>query len=480
MDSLKIAAVGVFWTACTLVIYAYVGYPILVSILSRLFGKTPRPPELAPRDLPSVSLLISAYNEEAVIARRIETALSTDYPVDRFEIVVASDGSNDGTVEIVRRYASQGVRLLDYKERRGKSEVLNASVAELSGDIVLFSDANTETEPDAVRKLARWFADPEIGAVCGRLILYDACTSRNVDGLYWKYENHLKRCDARIGGLLGANGAVYALRKSLFRPIPTGTIIDDFVIPLQAKLEFGISIVYECEAIAREETAMDVHAEFRRRSRIGSGGCQCIGLLWPLLNPLHGWIAFTFFSHKICRWICPLAMVAVALANLVLLDRPFYQAALATQVLFYFVAGLAAFVPGRSRPVRILRLTTMFVAMNAALSVGIWRWLAGQQKGSWNRTVRAAEVAAGAVGGLPGFRVANSPIRGEAIYDMNTRNDGRATPALFDSPPNLAPVAASSAVPGSPQPHATALHALTHTKHESLALPDLVTGATDD
>src|SRR6266404_9494054 len=191
MDSPQILAVIVFWTGACLAVYAYLGYPLLVSILARAFGKKATPPKLADEKLPSVSQLICAYNEDAVIAERIETALATDYPADRFEIVVASDGSNDRTAEIVKRYASRGVRLLDYKERRGKAEVLNASVPELSGDIVLFSDANTAVEPDATRKLARWFVNDTVGAVCGRLILHDMRTSRNVDGVYWRYENHL-------------------------------------------------------------------------------------------------------------------------------------------------------------------------------------------------------------------------------------------------------------------------------------------------
>jgi len=412
MNALQVFAAIVFWTSACLAVYSYLGYPFLVSILARAFGKKIRPPKLGDEELPSVSQLICAYNEEAVIAARIETALATDYPAERLEIVVASDGSSDRTAEIVKGYASAGVRLLNYKERRGKAEVLNASVPELSGDIVLFSDANTEVQPDATAKLARWFTDHSVGAVCGRLILHDGQTSRNADGLYWKYENYLKRSEASLGGLLGANGAIYALRKDLFRPVPRGTIIDDFVIPLQAKLVSGCKIIYDGEAVAREETAVDVRSEFRRRSRIGAGGCQCIGLLWPLLNPGHGWVAFTFLSHKICRWLCPFALLGMLLCNLALLERPIYQMTMAAQAIFYLGAGVAGYLPGRSRVVRLMRLPAMFVGMNAALLVGMWRWLAGRQKGTWNRTMRTAEVAAAESPSLR-FFAGNGSVRNE-------------------------------------------------------------------
>ncbi|HEV3447065.1 MAG TPA: glycosyltransferase family 2 protein [Gemmataceae bacterium] len=444
MDSLQTLAVIIFWTSACLAVYAYLGYPLLVSILARVFGKKARPAEVADEELPSVSQLICAYNEDAVIAERIETALATDYPAERFEIVVASDGSSDRTAEIVKRYAARGVRLLDYKERRGKAEVLNASVPELSGDIVLLSDANTEIEPAATRKLARWFADDAVGAVCGRLVLHDVRTSRNVDGLYWRYENHLKRCDASLGGLLGANGAIYALRKDLFRPVPRGTIIDDFVIPLQAKLDSGCRIIYDCEAVAHEETAVDVRSEFRRRSRIGAGGCQCIGLLWPLLNPAHGWVAFTFFSHKICRWLCPIAMLGLLLCNLALLERPLYQVTMATQAMFYLGAGLASYLPGRSPAVRLLRLSSMFVGMNAALLVGIYRWLAGRQKGTWNRTVRTAEIAAAAASNASKLSVVRIKAHQQDMLDVSM--DEELSQNLSDSSPDMAPVGASSAV----------------------------------
>jgi cellulose synthase/poly-beta-1,6-N-acetylglucosamine synthase-like glycosyltransferase len=342
-----------------------------------------------------ISVLIAAHNEEAVIAERIQNALAMDYPPDKLEIVVASDGSEDGTAEIVRRFAYLGVRLLDYAHRRGKAAVLNSAIKEVNGDIVLLSDANTWIDPQSALKLVRWFHDPRVGVVCGRLVLTDSHTGRNADGAYWQYETFLKRCEGQLGALLGANGAIYAIRREVYAPIPNDTIIDDFVIPLLAKVRTDCAIVYDCEAVAREETAPDFASEFRRRSRIGAGGFQSIGILWRLLNPAHGWVAFTYLSHKVLRWLCPFFLIGMLVTNPLLWEHPLYFAILMGQVAFYLTALVGAYLPPHSRPLkplRLLRLITMFTGMNMALLVGCWRWLRGSQKAAWSRTVRLAEV----------------------------------------------------------------------------------------
>jgi cellulose synthase/poly-beta-1,6-N-acetylglucosamine synthase-like glycosyltransferase len=385
-----------FWVCAALVVYAYSIYPALVWCLSRVLGRREKTaPAIHDGELPAVTLLIAAYNEEAVIAERLENALRADYPATRLRIVVASDGSADRTAEIVRGFADCGVALLDYKARRGKSSVLNSAMAEIDSDVVLLSDANTHIHPTAARKLARWFADPEVGAVCGRLVLTDPQTGANVDSVYWKYETFLKKCDARLGGLLGSNGAIYAIRRSLYVPIPDSTIVDDFVIPLLMKQAHGCHILYDSTAVATEEAASDVRAEFRRRTRIGAGGFQAIALMWRLLDPRRGWVAFTFLSHKILRWLCPfflLAMLATSLA-LALVGHSTYRYALALQLAFYTVSLVASRVPGRAAILKPLRLATMFTSMNAALLIGFCRWLRGSQKSAWERTIRLAEAA---------------------------------------------------------------------------------------
>ncbi len=381
-----------FWMCLAGVGFAYVGYPLIVWCLARCFGRRQRAEPLRDDDLPMLSLLIAAHNEEAVIDERLRNALALDYPADKLEIVVACDGCRDATAAIVRCYASRGVRLLECPQRRGKATALNEAFAVLSGDIVMLSDANTNTKATAARQLVRWFRDPSVGAVCGRLVLINPGTGRNVDSLYWKYETFLKRCEGRLGTLLGANGAIYAIRRELFQPIPANTILDDMVIPLLARLRTGCAIIYDPRAVAYEETPADVRDEFRRRSRIGAGGFQSLGLLGKLLDPRRGWIAFTFFSHKVLRWLCPFLLVGMLLSSLLLHEDSFYAAALLSQGIFYALALALNWIPGQPKLIKVLRLTTMFTSMNAALLMGFWLWLSGGQKAAWRRTARLPEM----------------------------------------------------------------------------------------
>jgi cellulose synthase/poly-beta-1,6-N-acetylglucosamine synthase-like glycosyltransferase len=387
---LPIFAKLIFWICTATVIAVYIGYPILIFVLSRLFGRNPLPPRQVADELPSVSLLIAAFNEEIEIEARILNALALDYPRDKLEIVIASDGSTDRTNDIVRKYAAQGVRLFAYEQNRGKTTVLNTSVPQLRGEIVVLSDANTHMAADAVRRLASWFRDSAIGVVCGRLVLTDPRTGRNVDGVYWKYETFLKKCESRLGALLGSNGAIYAIRKSLFPFVRPGTLIDDFVIPLDAKRQSGCRIIYDTRAVACEETAPTIRAEFRRRVRIGAGGYQSIGMLWPLLSPVHGWVAMTFFFHKILRWTCPFFLIGSLATNAVLLGSPLYDWLFAGQVGFYAAALAGNWIPARPRWLRYLRLPTLFTSMNIALFFGFFRWLFGKNTGVWKRTDRTA------------------------------------------------------------------------------------------
>jgi cellulose synthase/poly-beta-1,6-N-acetylglucosamine synthase-like glycosyltransferase len=376
------------WTALGLVGYSYVVYPFFVWICSRGFGGRDAAPLLDDPDLPTVTLLIAAHNEERWIRARVENALAVDYPPEKFEILVASDGSRDATAPIVREFAERGVRLLDFQQNRGKATVLNDAVPQAGGAIIVFSDANTLFEPMAIRSLVRWFAEPKIGAVCGRLVLTDPETGKNVDSLYWKYETFLKKCESRLGALLGANGAIYALRREDYVPIPPDTIVDDFVIPLVARLRTGRGVIYDSDAVAHEECPPGIADEFGRRARIGAGGFQSIVRLWPLLLPSQGWISLTFFSHKILRWLCPFLLIAALFANLVCLDRPWGPPLLVAQIAFYAVSLAGRLTSGVGIVSRLFRLPAMFTSMNLALLCGFWRWVSGRQRGIWQRTTR--------------------------------------------------------------------------------------------
>lgn len=377
--------------------YAYLGYPVVIWLASRFFGRPYRSGVPSDEKLPTVTLLIAAYNEESEIARRLVNALSIRYPKGKFEVVIASDGSTDGTVAIARGFADPRVRVLAFPNRRGKSAVLNDVIANhVRSEVVVLSDANVWNDPDSVRRLASWFRDRKMGVVCGRLVLTDPSSGKNVDSLYWKYETFLKKCESQLGALLGSNGGIYAIRRSAYTPIPDNTLVDDFVIPLVARLRTGCRIVYDQDALAWEETPSSMAAEFHRRARIGAGGFQSIGILRRLLLPGHGWVAFTFLSHKVLRWLCPFFLLTALAANAVLAAMdPTYLGLLAAQLAFYAMSLASAWVPSRPRVLKVLRLPAMFTAVNAALLVGFCRWMRGPGNGTWRRTART-EPATGA------------------------------------------------------------------------------------
>ena len=390
----------ILWCSAGATVYTYLVYPVLIRLLAKSFPqragatvarhRTGAADSSVPEELPFVSLVIAAYREETVILDRLHNAMQLDWPADRFEVLIGCDGDEDLTGELVRSFGDSRVRLVQYPQRRGKASVLNDTIPRARGDIIVLSDANTMMQPDAICQLARHFADPEVGGVCGKLELIDSLSGRNVDGLYWRYENFLKRQEGRFGAVLGVNGAIYAMRKELFTPIPANTIIDDFLIGMRIH-RTGRRLLFDESAIAREETPPHIRDEFHRRSRIGAGGFQSLVWLWPLLSPLYGRVAFALWSHKVLRWFCPAFLVAAMFSNLLLAGDPFYLRVLLVHELFYLVALAGMLWMQGHRAARWMRLPAMFVSMNAALAVGFWRWLGGIRGGTWKRTERTAE-----------------------------------------------------------------------------------------
>jgi glycosyltransferase involved in cell wall biosynthesis len=388
MSPLEVVVSVLFWVSVGVVAYAYLGYPIVAWAMAAVFGRRREAPGECNEEAVFVSVLIIAHNEEDVIAARVENALALEYGADRYEIIVASDGSTDRTASIAGRTGDPRVRVLDSAIQRGKAAVLNEIIPELRGDIVVLSDANTFLESNALRRFVPWFCDAAVGVVVGRLVLTDPARGKNVDSLYWRYETFLKQMDARLNALLGANGGVYALRRSLFVPLPDDTLVDDFVLPLLIRLRTGRDIVYDPAIVAHEETSANLRCEFRRRSRIGAGGFQSLKLLWRLLSPTRGWIAFTFASHKVLRWVCPFLLLGALVGNALLLDHGVYRLAFSAQAVFYLAAAVGAILPGSGPAVRMLRLTSLFTSMNVALLTGFWQWAVGIRGGTWNRTAR--------------------------------------------------------------------------------------------
>ncbi len=387
-----------FWCAALLLLHTYFFYPLFLfamegvaqvfhTVRSRKEAE-PRRQEPRVRLAPSVSLVVAAYNEASCIRQKLENSLALRYPAERFEVVIGSDGSSDGTDEIVQQCPDPRVRL-SAAPRAGKTTVLNRCIPMARGDIIVLSDANTMIEPEAVEALVRHFEDPEVGAVCGKLRLYNPTQQDYEESAYWSYESLIKRYEGKRGAVVGANGGLYAIRRKLFTQLPPSTIVDDFVIPLRI-LEQGYKVVYEAEAVAHEETTEDYGKEFGRRARIAAGNFQSLLLVPGLLLPTAGFRAFAFWSHKLLRWCAPALMAVALLANLFLLDSVFYQVTLLAQALFYALAwlGKTGALKGTGR--RAASVAYYFVVMNLAIVVGFWRFARNAQKAAWDRTARAS------------------------------------------------------------------------------------------
>jgi cellulose synthase/poly-beta-1,6-N-acetylglucosamine synthase-like glycosyltransferase len=374
-----------FWACVGLMLYTYLLYPLLIIVWARLFRRHTPAGEL---DLPTVSMVIAAYNEEDVIGKKLRNCLALDYPAERIEFLLGSDGSTDQTNEILSDCVDARIRAFLYQERAGKLNVLNKIVPAARGDILVFSDANTMYESDAVQKLVRHFEDLTVGGVCGRLILMNPNDSDGGrgEGLYWRYENVLKRAEGLIYTVIGANGAIYAIRRELFRPLPARAVVmDDFLIPLRV-LEQGQRVVYDPDARAIESTSPDMHGEFTRKVRIAAANFNAIPHILGLLNPLRGFVALALWSHKMVRWSVPFLAIGALVTNALLLDVDrVYVVTLSLQLIAY-VGAIIGYLGDRLFHRSGLFLPFYYlVTMNLAVLLGFWRSVTRTQEVAWER-----------------------------------------------------------------------------------------------
>ena len=350
-----------FWIAVAVPLYVYIGFPVLLWLLAALVRRAPRPQPIEP----SVSLLVAAYNEAAVIADKIRNSLALDYPGDKLEIVVASDGSEDATADIVRSFEAENsgrVRLLNYPLNRGKMAALNDALPELRGDIVAFSDATSMLAADSLRILVQSFSDPRVGAASGvyRLLKKDQTQHGPQEDIYWKYETFLKVQEARLGAFTGAHGSLFAIRRALY-PFPSeNTINDDFTIPMRI-LAHGYRVAYEPAAVACEE-AHEMEG-FSRRVRITAGNIEQLREIKSLLWPPRPFVLFCLLSHKFGRLLVPAFMLIALATNIALRGQFPYNWLLVGQALFYCLAALGGTVDLKPK---ILRLPYYFCMVNAA------------------------------------------------------------------------------------------------------------------
>lgn len=393
------------WLALALVIFSYVGYPVVLVVWDglreaftalRFVGGGPdRREELEPKEWPRLTLVFSAFDEESCIEEKIANCLALDYPQDRLEILVGCDGCTDRTAALARRAGGGRVRVHELSPRSGKASVLNRLVPAAQGDVVVLTDANVMLDRGALRALARRFREPSVGAVVGRLRLVDAKGREQEEGIYWRYETFLKYYEGKHGCVLGANGGIYAIRRLLFSPLSADTITDDFVIPVRISVR-GWRVLFAADALAFEEPALDADQEFVRRARIGAGNWQALARVPDLLDPRIGFLWFAFVSHKLVRWATPFLLGIALATNAILAGREGawgYRALLLAQVGFYALA-LAGRLGAAGRARRLAAVAHYFVAMNAALAVGFWRFARGTQAAAWQRTARASARAA--------------------------------------------------------------------------------------
>lgn len=377
----------VFWILVVLVGYVYAGYPLLLLILARAGG---RKSEEDGETCPPVTLLISAFNEEDCIAEKLDNSLALDYPRDKLEIVVISDGSDDRTDAIVREYENRGVRLLRMHERGGKTLGLNAGIESAHGEIVVFSDANAMYRIDAVRALVAPFADSDVGAVIGESsYVQPNSDSGRSESLYWRYETAIKRCESALGSVVGGDGAIYAVRKELYRPMAADAL-SDFVNPLQV-VEQGRRCVYEPRAVSVEEAAGSFDKEFRRKVRIVNRGWRAVMSMKRLLNPArYPVFAWKLISHKLLRWLAPLFLAGVLVANIFLLGNGWvYWVLFVAQLVFYGLASLGALARKSHELSKLLYVPYYFCLVNAASARGIIEAHRGRTYTTWS-TAREA------------------------------------------------------------------------------------------
>jgi cellulose synthase/poly-beta-1,6-N-acetylglucosamine synthase-like glycosyltransferase len=381
-----------FILSLVLTAYAYVGYPVLIFILSRLFSRPVRKADITPK----VSLIITAYNEERDIAAKLDNTLALDYPLDKLELIVASDCSSDRTDEIVRSYGVRGVCLHRRPERLGKSVAQNHAVKLASGEILVFSDATTMYAPDAVRQIVRSFADPQVGCVAGQLIYVDQATTAVGQGCrsYWNYEKFIKESESRAGSLIGVSGCLYAVRRSSYARLALD-MSSDFVIATEIHLQ-GQRTVYERDAVAMEDTNKRSRDEFRMRVRIIEQTFSAMHRYGAALDlRQHGLFAFQLISHKVMRYAVPFFLLAALVLNLLLAgESPFYRLAIIAQAAFYLAAA-AGWLGERLRlRLGVLALPYYFVLANAASVVAFIQFMRGNAHVLWE-PIRESRAASG-------------------------------------------------------------------------------------
>ena len=387
-----------FWILFFIVFYAFIGYGILLYIIIRirrmigLKSKTLIDPEYEPE----VTLFVAAYNERDYIDAKVKNSLSLEYPAEKVKHVWVTDGSNDGTPDLLRTY--EGIEVHHLDARGGKIGAMNRGMQFVKTPIVIFSDGNTMLGHESIRRIVNLFGDPKVGCVSGEKRIFgketDAAAGAG-EGLYWKYESTLKKWDAELYSVVGAAGELFAIRTELFQEVEKDTLLDDFIISLRVAQK-GYTIQYDPEAYAIETASANVKEELKRKVRISAGGIQSVVRLASLLNIFkYGTLSFQYISHRVLRWtLAPLALLFLIPIGLILaleegiFQFGFYSILFWLQILFYAAALLGWYLENKSIKVKVLFVPYYFFIMNLSVFLGFKRYLKGSQSVNWERAKR--------------------------------------------------------------------------------------------
>jgi cellulose synthase/poly-beta-1,6-N-acetylglucosamine synthase-like glycosyltransferase len=376
----------IFWTLILLILYCYFGYPLILKILA-LYAQRP----IQKRSFePSLTVVISVYNEENVIEQKIRNLLSLDYPPEKIEIWIGSDGSDDRTNPYVQNIQDPRVHLLASPKRRGKMATLNDLIQHVRSEVIVFADARQMFARDALRQLVANFADPVVGCVSGELMFSskEGATAKGVN-FYWNYEKKIRKLESQIHSMLGATGAIYAIRRELYTPIPPNVVLDDMYVPLKI-VEKGFRAVFDETAKAYDEVADSPREEHRRKARTLFGNYQLFFLLPQLFNPFQSPVAIQLFSHKFLRVIIPFFMIAIFILNIFLTHDALYNFIFKLQILFYGMAALGALLRHTKyvilKPIsKLCAVPYVFCLLNFSALMGFIRFATMQQKVTWTK-----------------------------------------------------------------------------------------------
>lgn len=379
-----------FFSSVLLILHTYAIYPLSVNLLSTLFKRKYK----YSSDYPSISIIIAAFNEEKVIKKTIENFFNLQYPEEKFELLIGSDGSTDNTNIIINelRIKYPKLKVILFPERRGKKAVVNDIVTKASGEILIFSDSNTFYQKDSINNLVKFYVDKRIGGVCGRLKLLSSeidYDKRNKEALYWDYESWIKNSEGKLGILIGANGGIYSIRKTLFVKMPPNVpVVDDLFISLKV-LEQGRDFIYAKDAVASEYIAPSLKFEFERKVRIIPRSFETIKQVKKLLFGKRFIVSYGLWSHKIIRWFSPLFFMMILLSNILLFNYlTFYKVTFFLEILFLIFVFAGYILSSRNIHIKLFQICFYFFISNLALLKGIYNYLFKKHQPIWQPTPR--------------------------------------------------------------------------------------------